>query len=94
MLISPLGWLYYLPAFLGPVIVVLGRRPSLWLWPLGAIAVCPYTLLVSRSYGKLGTFVVGQWAFVTIAGLFLLAAFSSSISLNSSDRRDPSVSGA
>jgi hypothetical protein len=74
LLISPLGWLYYLPAFLGPVIVVLARRPSLWLWPLGAIAVCPYTLLVSRSYGSLGTVVVGQWAFVMIAGLCLLIA--------------------
>lgn len=74
LLISPLGWLYYLPAFLGPVLVVLGERPSRWLWPVAALGVCPYMLLVGRSYGKLGTLFVGQWAFATVAGLFLLVA--------------------
>jgi hypothetical protein len=74
LLLSPLGWLYYLPAVLGPVIVVLARRPSRWLWPIAAIAVCPYALLVSRSYGKLGTLLVGQWAFATMVGLLLLIA--------------------
>jgi hypothetical protein len=79
LLISPLGWLYYLPAFLGPVIVVLARRPSFWLWPIGAIAVCPYTLLVSRVYGKLGTVIVGQWAFAIVAGLLVLVASASNV---------------
>ncbi len=74
MLISPLGWIYYLPAFLGPVIVVLARRPSRWLWPLTAIGIIPYTVLVNRSYGILGTVLVGQWAFVTTLGLLLLVA--------------------
>ena len=83
MLLSPLGWLYYLPAFIGPVIVVLGRRPSRWLWPLTAIAICPYTLLVSRSYGILGTVLVGQWAFATTLGLLLLVA--------AAPDRDPSL---
>lgn len=76
LLISPLGWLYYLPAFLGPIIVVLGDRPSRWIWPVAVIGVCPSLLLVSRSYGKLGTLLVGQWAFATVAGLFLLVAAS------------------
>ena len=74
ILMSPLGWLYYLPVFLGPVIVVLGRQPSRWLWPLTALAICPFPLLVSRSYGILGTVVVGQWAFATSLGLLLLIA--------------------
>jgi hypothetical protein len=81
LLISPLGWLYYLPAFLGPVIVVIGARPSRWIWPIIAIGVCPYLFLVSRSYGKLGTLVVGQWAFAVVAGLFLLVAASPSTEL-------------
>jgi Glycosyltransferase family 87 len=76
LLISPLGWLYYLPAFLGPVIVVLGARPSRWLWPIVAIGVWPYLFLVSRTYGKFGTLLVGQWALATVGGLFLLVAFS------------------
>jgi hypothetical protein len=74
LLLSPLGWLYYLPAFLGPVIAVLGRRPSRWLWPLTAIAICPYTLLVNRAYGIPGTLLVGQWALAVVGGLFLLVA--------------------
>jgi hypothetical protein len=60
--------------FAGPVIAVLGRRPSRWLWPLGAIAVCPYMLLVNRSYGVIGTLLFGQWAFATVLGCFLLVA--------------------
>jgi hypothetical protein len=76
LLISPLGWLYYLPAFAGPVIVTLGRRPSRWLWPVVAIGACPYMFLVSRSYGKIGTLFVGQWAFAVVAGLFFLAALA------------------
>jgi hypothetical protein len=74
LLISPLGWLYYLPSILAPVVVVLGRRLSRWLWPLIAIGVCPYMALVSPDYGKLGTLVVGQWAFAIIASMFLLIA--------------------
>jgi hypothetical protein len=31
-------------------------------------------LLVSRSYGRIGTIIIGQWAFVMIAGLFVLVA--------------------
>src|SRR5262249_28716201 len=79
MLISPLGWIYYLPTFLGPVIVVLTRHPSRWLWPITAIAVVPFSVIVSRSYGPLGTLIVGQWAFVTVAGLILLLALSPTI---------------
>ena len=76
LLISPLGWIYYLPVVLGPVLVVLGRQPSRWLWPLVAVAVCPYTILVSRFYGKVGTMFVGQWAFAVVGGFLLLMAAS------------------
>lgn len=72
LLISPLGWLYYLPMFAGPIVVTLARRPSRWLWPAMAISVCPSWLLVSRSYGKLGTLIVGQWAFATAVTLLVL----------------------
>jgi hypothetical protein len=77
MLLSPLGWIYYLPTLLGPVVVVLARHPSRWLWPVMAIAVCPFSLMVSRSYGPLGTLIVGQWAFAVTAGLGLLVGTSS-----------------
>jgi hypothetical protein len=74
MLISPLGWMYYLPVSFGPLIVVLTRHPSRWLWPVSLTAFFPYLLLVSRSYGKIGTLVVGQWAFGMIVGLLFLVA--------------------
>ena len=74
LLISPLGWIYYLPVILGPIVVVLGRRPSRWLWPVTALAVFPFALLVSRWYAMIGTLLVGQWAFMVVASPFLLVA--------------------
>jgi hypothetical protein len=76
LLISPLGWLYYLPAFAGPVVVVLAERPSRWLWIVGVLGVCPIIFLVSRAYGKVGTLLVGQWAFAVVVGLFVLSAMA------------------
>jgi hypothetical protein len=70
LLISPLGWLYYVPALAGPVITTLSRRPSRWAWPVSLLVIFPSLLLVSRTYGKLGTLVVGQWSFAIVAGLF------------------------
>ena len=78
LLISPLGWLYYLPALAGPVVATLAARPSQWLWPIIAVGACPYMFLVSRSYGKIGTLLVGQWAFAVVAGLYLLVAWTPS----------------
>lgn len=72
LLLSPLGWVYYLPASFGPVLVTLARRPSPWLWALGALAFCPYGLLVNRHYGMAATATVGQISFVVVGGLFLL----------------------
>jgi hypothetical protein len=76
LLLSPLGWVYNLPILMGPVLSVLVRRPSGWLWPLGALAMCPYPVLVNRYYGRLGTSTVGQISFIVVAGL-LIAVYAS-----------------
>ncbi len=76
LLLSPLGWVYNLPVLVGPVLSVLARRPSRWLWPIGALALWPYPLLVNRQYGKLGTATVGQISTIVVAGL-LLAVYAS-----------------
>src|SRR5262249_11742111 len=52
LLMSPLGWLYYLPAFLGPIVVTLGRRPPRGLWAFAALTAWPYLLLIGRLHGK------------------------------------------
>jgi hypothetical protein len=72
LLASPLGWVYYLPAAFGPVAVVLARRPSRWLWPVGLLAVCPYQLLVNHHYSALATATVGQISLAVVGGFFLL----------------------
>ena len=77
LLESPLGWNYYLATVFGPVLATLGRRPSRWMWPVGALAMCPYPLLVSRHYGVWGTLLVGQMAFAVMIALFLLVVWQS-----------------
>jgi hypothetical protein len=74
LLISPLGWNYYLATIFAPVLNVLCRRPSAWFWPVGVAAVCPYALLVNRRYGPIGTLTVGQISMFVCASLFLLVA--------------------
>jgi hypothetical protein len=74
ILLSPLGWLHYLPVLLAPLTNVLGRRPSPLLWPLGLLAAIPTPFLVGRTYGPLGTATIGLWAFTILGGTFLLAA--------------------
>jgi hypothetical protein len=72
ILLSPLGWLYYVPAFLGPVVLVLKDRPSRWLWALGVLSAWPYLFLVGTLHGKIGTLTIGHWAFENVLGLFVL----------------------
>ncbi len=72
LLVSPLGWNYYLVTVFGPVLATVARRPSRWLWPVGALAMCPYPLLVSRHYGVWGTLLVGQMTCAVVIGVFLL----------------------
>jgi len=69
LIVSPLGWIYYLAVGAGPLIAVLARRPSRWYWALGALAALPYPLIVDRHYERLGTLLVGQWAFVVLISL-------------------------
>jgi hypothetical protein len=59
-----------LPALVGPLANVI--RSSVGWWIVGALAVLPYPLLVNRQYDVLGTLIVGQWAFVILAGAFVL----------------------
>jgi hypothetical protein len=68
LLLSPLGWIYYLPALMGPLAMCVR---SSW-WPVVALAVVPYPVLVNQEYGALGTVLVGQWAVWVIGGLFVL----------------------
>jgi hypothetical protein len=76
LLISPLGWNYYLAVVFGPVIAVLTRRPaSSWLWLLGVLAACPPGLLVGRHYGQIGTLVVGQLSVTVFTCLLVLVLF-------------------
>ncbi len=72
LLLSPLGWVYYLPASFAPVTVTLSRRPGIALWIVLALAMCPYGVLVNRRYGLLATLTLGQTSFVVVFGLFLL----------------------
>ena len=77
LLVSPLGWNYYLATVFGPVLATVSRRPSPWLWPVGLLAMCPYPLLVGRHYGVWGTLLVGQMTFVVMMVLFLLVIWQS-----------------
>lgn len=74
LLLSPLGWVYYLPACFAPIVVTLARRPSVGLWGVGALAMCPYPVLVNRQYSLLATLTAGQISFIVTGGLFLLVA--------------------
>jgi hypothetical protein len=76
LIVSPLGWIYYLAVGLGPVLAVLARRPSRWFWLIGALAMLPYTLLSNHEYGRLGTLFVGQWAFLIFVSLATAVALS------------------
>ena len=60
LLLSPLGWVHYLPACIGPLLAI--RRPSRWIWVAGVLSLFPYQTLLNRAYGPLGTLFVGQWA--------------------------------
>ena len=77
LLVSPLGWNYYLATVFGPVLATLARRPSRWLWPVGLLAMCPYPWLVGRHYGVWGTLLVGQMTFAVMIALFLLVVWQS-----------------
>lgn len=78
LLVSPLGWNYYLPTLFAPVLASL-RQQALPRWSavVAVIAVCPYAAVVNRHYGVVGTLLVGQIAFATVLGLFLLVASTS-----------------
>lgn len=73
LLMSPLGWNYYLPTIFAPVLAALDRRSLPW-WslPVALCAVCPYAAIVNRHYGVLGTMFLGQVAFVSVLGTFML----------------------
>lgn len=73
LLVSPLGWNYYLPMLCAPVLASMTDRELPW-WSavVGACAVCPYALIVNRHYAIAGTLLVGQIAVVSVMGLFLL----------------------
>jgi hypothetical protein len=70
MLLSPIGWLHYLPVCAAPLVTSLRGSSPHWLWPLGAVALFPYPLLPVRHYGPLGTVIVGSWALVFVLGMF------------------------
>jgi alpha-1,2-mannosyltransferase len=73
-LLSPLGWIHYLPICIGPVLAVLTRYRSKWYWVLGILGVCPYAFMVNHRYGQFGTLLVGQWAFLTMFGVLAILA--------------------
>jgi alpha-1,2-mannosyltransferase len=66
LLLSPLGWVHYLPVAAGPLLAVFSRRQTNLGWAIGILAVLPYQIMVNRTYGELGTFFVGQWSFVLV----------------------------
>jgi tetrahydromethanopterin S-methyltransferase subunit G len=76
LLLSPLGWNYYLVSCLMPTVAALRRRPTQWLWLLGAAAVCPFGSIVGRRYGVLGTLTIGQLAFAVDVALLVLLRHS------------------
>ena len=73
LLMSPLGWNYYLPTIFAPVLAALdSRRLPPWSLVVALCAVCPYSAIVNRQYGVPGTLLIGQVAFVSVLGLFVL----------------------
>lgn len=73
LLISPLGWNYYLPTIFAPVLATLDRRVlPRWSLLVALCGMCPYAVLVNRHYGVVGTLVAGQVAFASVLGLFVL----------------------
>jgi hypothetical protein len=70
MLLSPIGWLHYLPVCAAPLVSSLRRASPRWLWPLGILALFPYPLLPQHHYGRFGTVIVGSCALVFVLGLF------------------------
>jgi len=73
-LLSPLGWIHYLPICVGPVLAVLTRYRSKSHWVLGIVAVCPYAVMVNHRYSPFGTLLIGQWSFLTMFGVLAVLA--------------------
>lgn len=65
LLVSPLGWIYYLPVAFGPMVSVVRRSSSSWRWGC-LLSVIPYPYLVGVQYGPLGTVLAGGWAWLSL----------------------------
>lgn len=68
LLLSPLAWVHYIPASLGPLVVVLLGAQRRLAASAVALALLPYPAVVNHAYGLLGTLTVGSWA-TALAGL-------------------------
>jgi hypothetical protein len=73
LLLSPLGWIYYQPILAGPVFASSIRYPRAR-WLIWALAAIPYTWLVQRIYGPLGTALAGCWCIGILGSAFALTA--------------------
>jgi len=85
ILVSPLGWVYYLPVVAGPVVAVALSRPALmftlagFVWPIPLVAVImPATRWSFLSVGSLQTWsLIALWAIVTMRDDTGTASYSS-----------------
>jgi hypothetical protein len=84
LLLSPLGWVHYVPAVAGPLFARFSRHRSVLVWVAAALAMLPYQLMVNASYGRIGTLIVGQWAF--LLSMILLAGVATSRSATNDQR--------
>lgn len=71
LLLSPLGWIYYVPISAGPILSALrgaSPRVQILIWVGGAM---PFAVLAGGApYGPLATLLVGNWYLWTLALLY------------------------
>jgi hypothetical protein len=72
LLLSPLGWIYYLPVGFGPIMETLRHAPPLVLVGLWLMFVVPFAALASGApYQGIGTVLFGCWYTWAMLALWL-----------------------
>ena len=76
LLITPAGWIYYIPLFAGPAAATLARSRSSWLWIASVLALLvPYPFVAAASGSPLVLLSLGSiylWGGVALLAAILL----------------------